>query len=524
MQGNNRDDLIRKPPAQKHDGVIYEPSGRAPRQRHSTYKPPGAELPRPPQRVSARRYPSGDIRRYRSEAQARKSNSFTAFYIITLFIGMVICVVIFAIVFNSFGNTPPPSLTQTPEATLPAQTVVNDIRQTTAIVAALSVADGSVRLTDLTTETTASYNLLLDSQSTMKDKYGNAMIFAQFNVGDIVDVSFNAADSTIEAMDISAKAWEHTQITDARIDPEAGTITVGNNRYGYTGQLMTYYNGAPYELGKIESADVLTIRGYRDKAWFINLMKGHGALAVTGKDEIKGGKLEIDTSIYMELDNASSVEVPEGTHRIVVKGDNIEPYIVEGFVINHDSVETLDLSGVTFLEGRLIIVPNVPNCTVTLDDTEVSIIEPLELLFGEYAVKVEKEGYLPYEGTVIIDAPSQELNVELEKEAEIGRLIVTTEPAGAEVYVNDERIGVSPVESELEYGDHTITIRLEGHNIWTKTITIDKPESPYNIIMQPIVATEPPAITFPPSEPPASPTPSPADSGDGLFLYEPPTL
>lgn len=51
-------------------------------------------------------------------------------------------------------------------------------------------------------------------------------------------------------------------------------------------------------------------------------------------------------------------------------------------------------------------------------------------------------------------------------------LHVTTEPSGAQVYVNDKLRGQSPLELTLEPGRVRVTLEKEGYRPWSKTITL----------------------------------------------------
>ena len=56
------------------------------------------------------------------------------------------------------------------------------------------------------------------------------------------------------------------------------------------------------------------------------------------------------------------------------------------------------------------------------------------------------------------------------------RLTITTEPAQALVYLNDQEVGRSPVTTEfLWYGDYDVTIRKEGSQTLHTHLRVDPP-------------------------------------------------
>ncbi len=59
------------------------------------------------------------------------------------------------------------------------------------------------------------------------------------------------------------------------------------------------------------------------------------------------------------------------------------------------------------------------------------------------------------------------------EKAESGSVGVTSNPEGAEVYVDDQFYGNSPATLKLKPGKHTIRVKMSGYQDWTKEITTD---------------------------------------------------
>jgi len=51
-------------------------------------------------------------------------------------------------------------------------------------------------------------------------------------------------------------------------------------------------------------------------------------------------------------------------------------------------------------------------------------------------------------------------------------ITVSSEPSGAEVFVDGARLGSTPVTLELEAGERQVGLRLRGHNEWRDTVTV----------------------------------------------------
>ena len=104
---------------------------------------------------------------------------------------------------------------------------------------------------------------------------------------------------------------------------------------------------------------------------------------------------------------------------------------------------------------------------------------PLELEeeFGDYDITLSLRGYEEYQTKVTI-TEAEISNVHAKLERVKGTLNISSEPAGAEIFVNDEKMGVTPLE-ELAYaeGIYNIRLSLAGFADYTKQITVVSGES-----------------------------------------------
>ncbi len=92
---------------------------------------------------------------------------------------------------------------------------------------------------------------------------------------------------------------------------------------------------------------------------------------------------------------------------------------------------------------------------------------------GEHVLKVEKEGYAVIKGKIIIEAgKTKSYNAKLK---EAYNLIVNTTPSEANVYVNNNLIGSTPVKYPIEKRKKvTIVVQKAGYKTWQQNISMDK--------------------------------------------------
>lgn len=115
--------------------------------------------------------------------------------------------------------------------------------------------------------------------------------------------------------------------------------------------------------------------------------------------------------------------------------------------------------------GRLAVTVSVDGAEISVDGVVVAtspITKPLTLQVGTHTIKVSKRGHAEFIDVVkILPGDTTRLDVELLPFA--GVLTVTTTPPGADVLVDGQPVGVSPVELELPPGPHEVRVSLDGH-------------------------------------------------------------
>lgn len=118
------------------------------------------------------------------------------------------------------------------------------------------------------------------------------------------------------------------------------------------------------------------------------------------------------------------------------------------------------------LPGRLRIETPVPG-RVRIDGREAGAVPgEFELQSGQHALRIQTERFLDYEDAVEI-AGKGELQV-LRPELVPGwaDVSIVSEPAGAEVLIDGEPQGETPLELELMAGHHTLELKREGFKPW----------------------------------------------------------
>ncbi|RPJ00209.1 MAG: PEGA domain-containing protein, partial [Deltaproteobacteria bacterium] len=96
-----------------------------------------------------------------------------------------------------------------------------------------------------------------------------------------------------------------------------------------------------------------------------------------------------------------------------------------------------------------------------------------ELVPGSHRVRVEKEGYEGSEREVMVKA-SERAEVSVSLKRMMGGLLIQTEPAGANVYIDGRSVGVSPYEArDLSPGPHRVRIVKQGYDVWEREVVVE---------------------------------------------------
>ena len=106
------------------------------------------------------------------------------------------------------------------------------------------------------------------------------------------------------------------------------------------------------------------------------------------------------------------------------------------------------------------------------------------LSMGTYTVSVSAEGYKTYNGTVEINEPLVQLDVELEKIVpQKASLTFDSNPQQATVYVDNSVIGVTPFTIQLEYGEYEVTFKKQGYSDYTMTTTVNEEQKSISVLL-----------------------------------------
>lgn len=116
----------------------------------------------------------------------------------------------------------------------------------------------------------------------------------------------------------------------------------------------------------------------------------------------------------------------------------------------------------------------LPGTRVSLDDVDMGTtpLEDVEVEPGEYQLSLQRERYLPWRETLNVEGRLVEQEVEAELRPAWADVTLRSRPEGAEVLVDGEARGRTPMTAELLQGRNAVTVKLEGYKAWQEDLRV----------------------------------------------------
>lgn len=198
-------------------------------------------------------------------------------------------------------------------------------------------------------------------------------------------------------------------------------------------------------------------------------VEGGGPIEISAKPVLSPGALKADTRppdglIWVDGKKAGTAPVfmtglAPGEHKLKAVKDGYAE-VTRSFRMSGTKGVSLAIELKKITTGSLSVISEPPGAEVFLDGRRLGAAPSTwKVKKGERVIVVKADGYKPYNGKVTIGAGRRaEVKAVLEK---IGRgLVVVTAAPWAEVYLNGEKIGMTPPALEKETAAGPLEVRL----------------------------------------------------------------
>lgn len=352
-------------------------------------------------------------------------------------------------------------------------------------------------LTFLNLELGRKYTLSMDGTTRLYDRYGEAVTVGQFEKGDIVDITFLKTKKHLTTMQLSGQAWVYEDVQWYEMNTAKGEVTIGSDLYKLTSNTQYLSAGRSIEPMDLNAADVLSFQGIDKQVLTVRVEKGHGYLRLKNDENFVGGWIEIGQSIIQRITEDMLLTVPEGSYEVNIS--NKGGGGVKNVVIRRNEESMLDIGDLEIPEpqkGIVLFSLSPSDAELYIDGDKVDASGPITLEYGLHQFIARASGYQSITQYIRVAQESTGVNVVLEtlgsgagtesSSASSGSTSTDTlddyykvyvdAPAGAEVYLDGNYVGVSPCSFKKVEGVRVITLRKSGYETRSYTVNIDNAE------------------------------------------------
>ena len=179
---------------------------------------------------------------------------------------------------------------------------------------------------------------------------------------------------------------------------------------------------------------------------------------ITAQIEIEGG---------FKVKLGQRYLIRSGSYELTLRNDGYHDSVTQ-LLVSAEQSQThpfvmRKLPGIVSIESGIVDGARVQIDGVDIGLTRLSgvLVEP-----GDHQMTISKERYLDYSETISIEGRSVEQRYRATLEPAWAMVSLSTAPAGAEVLVDGEIIGATPINAEILQGRRDVTLKLSGHKAW----------------------------------------------------------
>ena len=314
-----------------------------------------------------------------------------------------------------------------------------------AVVVRKDLEAGTVQFQNITSS--RRYTLHYDGTTTIYDKNDQALSMEQLKEGSVVTVRFYKPRKALAYVKENPSCVSYYNVRSYNMDLRKGTITIGNELYNISGHVVVVSDGRETDMMEVNQMDVLSVWGYKNMIYGINVEKGHGYLRLQNEDYFVDGWIDVGDSVIRKVAQDMLLVVPEGTHTVTVshRGSSATQEIT--FARNEEMAWDLGDVEITVVQkGTVIFTLNPVTAKVFIDGREVNVSSTVEIEYGLHQMRITADGYDTVAQYIRVAEPSANIAVELEKSEEE----TTEEASGANRETSSEKTSDEEDDEEKE--------------------------------------------------------------------------
>ena len=357
-------------------------------------------------------------------------------------------------------------------------------------------------------KTGKTYTLTYSSATRIQDPNGKELVMEQLEDGSLVTVAFLRAEKQAKGLYQREDAAAYRDVTMFEINKAAHTMTFDGGQYKLDEHVAVVMDGGRQELMNINAQDTLTVRTVGHTVYSLVVTKGHGYVRLLNYDFFVGGWVEVGQSVIKPVTEGMLLTVPEGKYQLYISNHDVggtkEIEVANGAEVE---VDVGDLQGEGSVEeiGQIIFTISPENAVLTIDGTQTDYSKEVNLGYGVHKLVCSADGYVTLGKYIKVTEKYAGINIELEKQTEkagsdpkktvsansvsindmipqrpLASKAATSDyqvyidaPVGAELYVDDNYIGLIPTSFPKTPGNYTVSVRKTGYHTRSYSLQID---------------------------------------------------
>lgn len=286
-----------------------------------------------------------------------------------------------------------------------------------AVVVKKDAEAGTVQFQNISTS--RRYTLNYNGTTALYDRNNQAMSMEQLKEGSVVTVRFYKPDKFLAYVRENPDCISYSNVQNYSMNLKDGTISIGNELFNISGHVVVVSDGRETDMMEVNQVDVISVWGYKNMIYGINVEKGHGYLRLQNEDYFVGGWIDVGDKVIKKVSEDMLLVVPEGTYNVTVsnKGSSATQEIT--FARNEEMAWDLGDVEITVVQkGSIIFTLTPATAKVAIDGHEVDVSKPVTLEYGLHQMRISAEGYDTVAQYIKVAEPSANISVELEKSEE----------------------------------------------------------------------------------------------------------
>lgn len=239
---------------------------------------------------------------------------------------------------------------------------------------------------------------------------------------------------------------------------ELEALKLHNGSYQYSVQAKNYH---PKEGTFIVNGQKVDQTVHLDPAF--------GWLKINDNETLRGATVHIN-GYKIGTAPITSNKIPSGKHTVRITKDMYKTY-QEDVVISDN--QTLEISPKLIADYASVTIASSENTDIYINgQSKGKAPWKGDLASGVYTFEARKDGHRPSEISVDISPDQTGKKYEIPAPKPIYGTIDVQSTPSADVYIDNVKIGQTPLEENVIIGSHQVSIRKEGYNNYNTTVTI----------------------------------------------------